>query len=696
MQRSFPRLLITVWFFPRIADARFANASVRKNLKPLYEHERREVFQSAWLPSMLTIGLPLAYLSQAAFGWGGWWSTFILIISFLVYSAISLLIVHLTTKCLIWTIDIAVPLIIPALLILGVFGWKPASTTYFVTSPVVVVGTVICWLFVFHGITFMVFLDRYRAIQSRSEIDAPKEKRLGFLPKVGPLRVLRRHNLLIFAGLAVWAWVHYVPRQPLWISVNDGRLSGPVDTSGPTQRASLAETFEIFSKDLPKFENRKPFVLVTAAGGGIRAAYWTAAVLTELQKNESSFHRRVFAISAVSGGSLGAATYKALTARGASNCGKRAGYRECATGFLAGDFVGPNVLAAISGEIIQVFARGWLPLLERDEALQLAWSNQWSHSVGNGNPSFSGDFDELFKEHPTPALLLNGTSMLTGRRTITSNLDVSLLSSGVSEPRKGCASLPGTINPAQYLKLSASAAVLTSARFPYVTPAGLLPLVAANANPNNPKPQCWDEIVDGGYVDNEGIITMREVLNRLVEAMPHEKHQDPVQIFKETYRVIVLRLSSQASPVDDSGDNLPPNRDHLGQLFIALTNQRNATGRDLVNDFSGYVSKLGGCLIELNALDDDAPLGWSLSEKSRNRLNAWLDGPKGPNWKSLYSDKSDGNARLLALAKKVKMAARLQRIQDLLNGKAASCARPLFRRSWGRSGHQSANASGRD
>ena len=70
---------------------------------------------------------------------------------------------------------------------------------------------------------------------------------------------------------------------------------------------------------------------------------------------------------------------------------------------------------------------------------------------------------------------------------------------------------------------------------------------------------------------------------------------------------------------------------------------------------------------------DDAPLGWSLSEKSRNRLNAWLDGPKAPIWKSLYSDKSDGNARLLALAKKVKMAERLQRIQDLLNGKAASC-----------------------
>jgi hypothetical protein len=135
---------------------------------------------------------------------------------------------------------------------------------------------------------------------------------------------------------------------------------------------------------------------------------------------------------------------------------------------------------------------------------------------------------------------------------------------------------------------------------------------------------------------------------------PHQKDQDAAEIFKETYRVIVLRLSSQASPRDESGGYVPPNRDHPGQLFIAFTNQLNATGRDLVNDFRSYVSKIGGCLVELNALHNDAPLGWSLSQKSRNRLKAWLDGPESASWKSLYSDDNDeGNARLLSLAKKV-------------------------------------------
>jgi len=42
--------------------------------------------------------------------------------------------------------------------------------------------------------------------------------------------------------------------------------------------------------------------IVAAEGGGIRAAYWTAAVLEELKAQLPGFERRLFAISGVSGG----------------------------------------------------------------------------------------------------------------------------------------------------------------------------------------------------------------------------------------------------------------------------------------------------------------------------------------------------------------------------------------------------------
>jgi hypothetical protein len=59
-----------------------------------------------------------------------------------------------------------------------------------------------------------------------------------------------------------------------------------------------------------------PIVLVATAGGASRAAYWTGTVLRALEDNDPSrdFPRDVFAISGVSGGSLGAVGYAAWIA----------------------------------------------------------------------------------------------------------------------------------------------------------------------------------------------------------------------------------------------------------------------------------------------------------------------------------------------------------------------------------------------
>jgi hypothetical protein len=68
----------------------------------------------------------------------------------------------------------------------------------------------------------------------------------------------------------------------------------------------------------PAADGKVPVVIVAAEGGGIRAPYWTALVLGELQDQAAGagldFTRHVFAISGVSGGSLGAATFAALVA----------------------------------------------------------------------------------------------------------------------------------------------------------------------------------------------------------------------------------------------------------------------------------------------------------------------------------------------------------------------------------------------
>jgi hypothetical protein len=672
--------LIACWFFPRIARAAQGAylfwPNIPKSVTALDAVERREVFRWTALPTVVTIALPLAFLAEAVFGFSGWVSTLIFIISLVLYSALVAGTVYVATRLVRQTISASRLALLVAVLGLFGFAYAPVWFTFTFTTPVVAVVAVICWLLVIHAFTFLVFLSRYEVVAARRHWQR--------LARIGVPKAFLRHATLILMALAAYGAMRYWPRPPVWMWRGDGRLValGPIDTSTkPAPALPLAKTFSEFADALPASESkRKSLVLVTAAGGGIRAAYWTAAVLTALQDGDTThnFGRNIFAISAVSGGALGAATYKALTPLDKPNCMKATSYRGCADEFLSGDFVGPNVLAAITGEPLQVISGGLAPFPARDVALQNAWSYQWFLVAGNNAPSFSDDFDALFKKSPTPALLLNGTSLMTGRRTITSNLDVSSLRPNDTEMRANCPQESGILNPAQYLKLSASAAVLTSARFPYVTPAGLLSLDGTEQYLDGTvhRVNCWAEIVDGGYVDNEGIVTMRDVLHKLIDSIPHKEGESPEKAFADAYRIIVLRLSSQPSPTTTSSSAQDtPDRDAPGQLYAGLNNQRNASGRELVSDFKREVQGLGGCLIELNALYDDAPLGWSLSLKSRNRLNAWLDGPHSMSWTMLYG-KDKGDPGLEALAKDVRMPERLKLVQNLVNGQNVGCDLP--------------------
>jgi hypothetical protein len=55
-----------------------------------------------------------------------------------------------------------------------------------------------------------------------------------------------------------------------------------------------------------------PVIVVAAAGGGIRAAYWTAGILGSLADKPDHFLDHLFGISSVSGASVGAAMFAAL------------------------------------------------------------------------------------------------------------------------------------------------------------------------------------------------------------------------------------------------------------------------------------------------------------------------------------------------------------------------------------------------
>ena len=88
----------------------------------------------------------------------------------------------------------------------------------------------------------------------------------------------------------------------------------------PTVKEAALAWYEqaerLYHKDGAHQEKPVPMLVIATAGGGIRAAFWTATVLERLEadlqkKKDALLQNLIFAISGVSGGSVGAMNYVA-------------------------------------------------------------------------------------------------------------------------------------------------------------------------------------------------------------------------------------------------------------------------------------------------------------------------------------------------------------------------------------------------
>ena len=255
---------------------------------------------------------------------------------------------------------------------------------------------------------------------------------------------------------------------------------------------------------LQKYPDRPvhPLFIVAAEGGGIRAAYWTAAVLGSIQDVEPSFADHVFAISGVSGGSVGAVVFDALVADATPGS-----LAERAEAMLGRDFLSPAVAAMLYPDFVQRFWPWPYMFLDRGHWLEQSWEKAWRDTTTTNR--LAEPFFDLWKRKDVyvPALFLNGTSVETGNRVIVSNLiiDGSFLDAEDAtgklllalEHKRGR-------KPAVDFPLSTAAHL--SARFTYLSPAGRFDTDGSH-------------IVDGGYFENSGATTALDILREVSQAM---------------------------------------------------------------------------------------------------------------------------------------------------------------------------------
>lgn len=354
-----------------------------------------------------------------------------------------------------------------------------------------------------------------------------------------------------------------------------------------------------------------PVVFVAAAGGGIRAAYWTAAVLEEL-RTVRGFDCSLFAVSGVSGGSLGAATF-VVTNYGRD--GWRPEPRPWATTVLSEDFLSPVVGGLLFYDFLQRFLPFAWDRLDRSRTLEVGW--EWSLEAGGDSRAFRNSFPQFYRANPwAPALVLNSAVVEDGKRAVYSSLSVHDLpdTHDLLAPELSSASVP------------LSGAVHNSARFTYVSPAGLVTTTSGER---------WGRLVDGGYFENSGAATALD----LMRALRSTARPILVLIRNDVDEPPICKASSEicspappeppGSPRAFGHETLSPARvlmaarsarGRLAQIdAVRYVQSVPASARNSVFEFSLQPPKAGDHPKRALA---DPPLGWSLSDAARRTLCA--------------------------------------------------------------------------
>ena len=294
---------------------------------------------------------------------------------------------------------------------------------------------------------------------------------------------------LAFGGAAVFSG---------WNDNHDVRLRGTAP-SRIEQRPALADAFSAWFAPLQAACGgcaQVPVYLVAAEGGGIRAAYWTASVLTHIQDQRPDFARHVFAISGVSGGSVGAGIFASLikdSTGGALPCAEASGagrwaLQPCARAILAGRFLAPTLAKLVSGDFAQWFIPLPVRAFDRSWGLEDSWGAAYERATGRD--SLSAPYLDAWPSPAAgvPALVLNGTHVQTGRRIVATPF------SWTTADIPDAYDLLGILGA----DLPMKTAMHNSARFTYMSPAGRLRTPAAEDR---------GHVVDGGYFENSGAAT---------------------------------------------------------------------------------------------------------------------------------------------------------------------------------------------
>jgi hypothetical protein len=316
--------------------------------------------------------------------------------------------------------------------------------------------------------------------------------------------------------------------------------------------------------------NRKPvLIIVTSPGGGIHASAWAARVLTGLteryEKENQLFVRSLGIISGVSGGGVGNRYFVDMLARvnpeksdfRGEDAFKQLDAARCKVNALAQssslDAIGwglafPDLVHAVNP--LPWGLADLFPAIPRDrgDALDNAWDYrlkaQWSKSsdASQHKSMTLNGLAELTASGELPIIVWSATDVVTGKRVV-----IAPVENATGESNDHAVDLYKLVRHKSGRDIGVSTAARLAATFPYVSP-----IVGADVDlRNSPSRECQTlaalRLIDGGYFDNEGIVTAARWILRLQNHY-REKAGEDKSFDRPFDRIVLIRIEPNPSP----------------------------------------------------------------------------------------------------------------------------------------------------
>ncbi|EHB44351.1 hypothetical protein MycrhDRAFT_6817 [Mycolicibacterium rhodesiae JS60] len=433
---------------------------------------------------------------------------------------------------------------------------------------------------------------------------------------------------------------------------HDTRLGADLTDVRSDQQISLTVALDEWA-DLQRKKNpgrtEIPLVFVASAGGGIRAAYWTALVmrcLTQVENNPCPDGPAlpldsVFLASGISGGSLGLA-------------GLHAAPNPTAwVDSLKADFLGSTVAAMAFRDLANAVLRINIHDSDRAAVLEEAWEKEAAANGGHLERGLMQTARDGNGKIVFPLLVLNGTSVNDGCRVTATALDLSTVSSSgsesgssatdclalneqrFSEPDQALPALPATKDVFDNTcegkgdrvprDIRLSTAALLSARFPYVSPTGGLYSCSGDD-------RTFD--LDGGLIDSSGALPLAQLWPEIVKWINDTTKKDGSVCFAP--KLIIMENGyleqTKSQPSTHPSESAAPLEGAMATQGAAAPTARQAAAYAFERSFGGHTcggdvrSQPGWAMP--NVVDFypiaqpgiQAPLGWTLSFYSRESL----------------------------------------------------------------------------